>query len=839
MTWVRMASRLATLPLVLCGPVLRRVDRDSVTVWLALREARKVTLRVYAGSQSAARQIGTRSTVRLGNALHVVAVTATGEALQWGALYEYNLTFGPHAADATNPTAVPETGADLLSGGIIAADATAARAKLLYGGASAPRRPSFATPPTDLNRLRLIHGSCRKLHGMRLDALQILDDMIELNVSQPLDRPHQLWLTGDQIYADDVADALLAIITDAGDTLLGWNPPEVLPLVGKPARELLPGRRANIVKAGTLKRLLFGDGEAQLTSGEGKSHLFSLGEFYAMYLLAWSETLWPTVLPQAQDIYPDEYRVYAPAVESAKNPWHMENGGTIPHASLFAGFATELERLKASRDALPAIRRALANIPSMMMFDDHEVTDDWYIHRTWCTDALGSELGARIIQHALTAYAIFQAWGNTPERFALSGTTGEAGRELLAACSRWSGDAASPELTRIRQRVGLPDAASVQTQKKVTHPPGALDWHYAWSYVAGGPAYEVIALDTRTWRGFPDGRKDPPRLISDAATIARQIPTTPPPPSGGVTIVIAPAPVVGVHLVEHYVQGKAPTAAAEMVDREAWTLQQETFELLLSALFARNPRLVVLSGDVHYGFSAHLSYWATRPYGQPPPAQPTVRSGVLAQLTSSALKNESAWPPTHALHDEGFTVCSGLPDPQRKAGWNDPTRFWYFNSLQRVGSPWSSWDHTGDPPMVNTDKTFGPGSPFFVTAQPDWRYQIDYLLSAPRVPSAGTQVPAPPSWTRETAMSTWISTLERYEAYVRETAPGMEIVGWNNLGEVTFQWGEGDAKAVVHKLWWWLTPQAEPFPISRYTVRLALNDPQYPMPGPIQVRGQR
>jgi hypothetical protein len=38
-----------------------------------------------------------------------------------------------------------------------------------------------------------------------------------------LERPHQLFLTGDQIYADEVADVLLVALTDAGDTLLGWK----------------------------------------------------------------------------------------------------------------------------------------------------------------------------------------------------------------------------------------------------------------------------------------------------------------------------------------------------------------------------------------------------------------------------------------------------------------------------------------------------------------------------------------------------------------------------------------------------------------------------------------
>jgi hypothetical protein len=50
-------------------------------------------------------------------------------------------------------------------------------------------------------------------------------------------RPHLLLLTGDQIYADDVADALLALCTDAGTTLLGLpDAGELLPAYRRPAR---------------------------------------------------------------------------------------------------------------------------------------------------------------------------------------------------------------------------------------------------------------------------------------------------------------------------------------------------------------------------------------------------------------------------------------------------------------------------------------------------------------------------------------------------------------------------------------------------------------------------
>ena len=39
----------------------------------------------------------------------------------------------------------------------------------------------------------------------RIDMLFMLDDLIAQTAETPTSRPHQLLMTGDQIYADDVA----------------------------------------------------------------------------------------------------------------------------------------------------------------------------------------------------------------------------------------------------------------------------------------------------------------------------------------------------------------------------------------------------------------------------------------------------------------------------------------------------------------------------------------------------------------------------------------------------------------------------------------------------------
>src|SRR3954468_13480109 len=123
------------LPLVLAGPIVRRVDAGTTTVWIALQSPRKVTLEVWAGELSAGvpkdkKQEGTAVTARIGDHLHVLALTATGTPLSPGSIYRYTLRFGESTASPT--TAVDASGKGLFDPGIIAAAAEDARTALLY-----------------------------------------------------------------------------------------------------------------------------------------------------------------------------------------------------------------------------------------------------------------------------------------------------------------------------------------------------------------------------------------------------------------------------------------------------------------------------------------------------------------------------------------------------------------------------------------------------------------------------------------------------------------------------------------------------------------------------------
>src|SRR6266516_7260094 len=224
MSWTPLAERFSALPLILAGPILRRTEPQTVTVWLALKQPQKVTLRIYARSEGKLiRQFeGTRHTVRLANPLHIAAVTAratnSDESLNWGGFYYYDLFFQPDSQANSLDAPVPETAAHLDTAGILNIDPSKADPlhRLVY-----PEHPlpSFVLPHEDLNQVKLLHGSCRKPHGIGKEMLSAVDTMLESAPGNLADRPQQLFMSGDQIYGDDVAASLLFALIDAGNIL--------------------------------------------------------------------------------------------------------------------------------------------------------------------------------------------------------------------------------------------------------------------------------------------------------------------------------------------------------------------------------------------------------------------------------------------------------------------------------------------------------------------------------------------------------------------------------------------------------------------------------------------
>ena len=808
MGWTPLRERINNLPLVLAGPILRRTEPDSVTVWVALKASRRVTLTIFDKNHNFLFE-NSRTTARIGINLHVVAVTAkaSSKILINGENYLYDLDFG-NGELLNSPGILTELGS--------LEDITYSRYKL----------PSFALPPKNFQDLRIIHGSCRKPHGESLDALAAVDKMIKEALEQePQKRPHQLFLTGDQIYADDVADVLLFMLMDASETLLGWS--EKLPEVEN-LKELNPGKRNNL--AMKIAGFTASFGKLSNVTDIAKSHLFTFGEYLAMHLFAWSDVLWVEAefFPDFSDVNSDDL--------GAKN-----NGGK--------SYEKEVEYVRDFWSTLKSVRRALANVPTYMIFDDHEITDDWYLNMAWCSRTLDKPLGRRILQNGILAYTICQAWGNTPEQFAKE-SIGEA---LLKAAVGWSFSGGENTIyeSLITQKIGLPLVAEIeQNSQKIPHDDAALTWHYT----VNGPGYEVIVLDTRTWREFPGKEFDFPALISQEGydeQISKQVRRD----DIEVSFIISPGPFIGVPFIEN-LQKIAKSFyeklgnAAWGFDTEAWALDKTAFERMLARLALRalpnsKSRIVFLSGDVHYSFGARLQYGAIHPFESPEPVNSEL---VIAQLTSSSFKNEvSGMSGSHGAHKKGFVpigVNSDLPTAE-VLGWGNTqkqevnvgnTSLFAEDIFQR-----NSLNIKGSPGTIDLVKERNHFRRLEITHKPEWWYRIDFLatkdeeLSEPKVENIETNsVTAPlPGENRKQALEKYLSMAKNYRNYLSKKGHGTEIVGLNNLGEITFEIVDGK-QIVVQTLWWRLESgenrqMLEPFPLTRCEVSLDFNDKQHPM----------
>lgn len=796
---------VGNLPLVLAGPLLRRVDPESTTVFLALREQCAVTLEVFEGepgSGATSAQRGGCKTSRIaGSSLYLAAVTASGQ-LKPGTLYTYRVTLDTGAIQTT-----------LLDPGAVAPTSKEAKSALTYP--DGPSLPSFVTPPDNPGGLRLLHGSCRKPHGEGFDMLAAADAAVLGSIASPTTgpRPHQLLLTGDQIYADDVADALLAVAQQLAAAL------------GLPT-ESMSGSANATPMPGPGDRQDTSNNVARFSSTEAKSHLFAFSEFAGAYLLAWSPTCWPTDLPTFRDVHPQ-------ATEKLGAAYDQVLAGTFTPAAfgflrgraleLLLNYQGELAALGRYRAGLPAVRRVMANTPTFMIFDDHEITDDWNITLNWVRRALlpgagGPFLfGRQVIRNGLCAYALFQAWGNTPKLF----TTDTPGAALLEALEGWRGIEDINSRT-IDQRVGLPTGTK---QGVPTRPDNALTYHYSvqWSN------YQLVCLDSRTYRVFPGGPDDPPALLYGDEAYEAMLTSAGDLGTDAVHVVIAPAPVFGVPLLEDIVQplsGEAyrvidySTDGKLAADPESWSLNTRSFEKLLSRLATvsepangvRRRRVVLLSGDVHYGFAAGVRWSAVTPFD-------TQRGGpaeaAFAQLVASSCKNETG--KTRFLHYNGYGGLHILKAKDR-VGWSNLTAqdapVASLTVQTMSGAVVIDLHPVGSPVMLDTI------AELTVIRPHEWEWHARWLKhTTPPVGPGAPQVVKPTSG--QQALQQYLNTAPIFGSYKSEWGAGKQVVGVNNLGDVTFVWPAGDTKQVFQTLWWQLPGQLAPSPLTRYAVDLS------------------
>lgn len=553
------------LPGIVCGPIVRRLTRTRVSIWLATVAPDAITLTV--------REVGgadtttvTTTPARIGSQLWMTVLTADAPAGQFAAghTYEYELT-APWEA---------------TRGGIPWAD-------LALPGHS---RPTFLAPPDAVGDLRLMHTSCRKPHGNGRDALALaMDELGRRFGTAPPPQPHLLVLSGDQIYADEVGHAVISRIVRIAADLIGIDETDVF---GEPP--IIAGR-------GPATRA-FG------FTGSTANHLWTFGEFVALYLLMWSPTLWPAVLPPhpiASSLPPFDVD---PSVSESE--WNNE----LANVELFVAVVAD-------------VRRVLANVATLMIFDDHEVTDDWNIDHDWAAKIYGAEKGRRVVTNALLAYLVCQHWGNRPDRFTAVQT---AERRVLdemeaAGASGLSHADAVPLLLGVPiAPPAAPTLAQPQALRDLTAP-GTVRYDVTLDDADGWPV-RIVLLDERTAREYPSDQGLGARI--SLAGLAAQLP--PPATAAPLTIVVAASPILGTYVYEDVIQPLLRLLGGQegvrRADNEPWSTVPANFQDLLARLATHHP-VLVLSGDVHYGYTSA----ASRTDGTG-----TTR---IAQFTSSGAKN--------------------------------------------------------------------------------------------------------------------------------------------------------------------------------------------------------
>ena len=440
---------------------------------------------------------------------------------------------------------------------------------LLYDGQSSLCFHYTETPET------ILHGSCRKPHFHSDDALAQVDVLHKNAFKKQNDFPDLLLMTGDQIYADDVAGPMLKAIHNVIDRLGLYHEAlegAVITNTNELAthehgyyerEQLLPQIATNTV----LSSIFFGAKKKPVfTSVNAQNHLIGSAEIIAMYLLVWSDTLW-TDINIDKDGIPQKYH---------------------------AIFDKEHEALNGFVKQLPQVRRALAHIPTYMIFDDHDVTDDWNLTRGWEQEVYGNPLSKRMIGNALIGYLLCQGWGNAPKKVA-------------------------PLIAKVQKSMG---ESGLNSHDEIIDDLLDFDqWHYRLDTT---PPIEVLDTRTQRWRSEsnmnkPSGLMDWEALCDFQHSIIGK----------ESVIVVSAAPIYGVKVIEAIQKVFTFFGKALTVDAENWMAHKGTANVILNIFrhYKTPPDFIILSGDVHYSFvyDVRLRFRRNSPH--------------ITQFTCSGLKN--------------------------------------------------------------------------------------------------------------------------------------------------------------------------------------------------------
>ena len=343
-------------------------------------------------------------------------------------------------------------------------------------------------------------------------------------------------------------------------------------------------------------------------------------DVYAATVASTPEHEWPDALVLLGD------QVYADEITPITEAWIAQRRSLDEPPGRQAADFEEYTRLYAESWTDPQVRWLLSTVPSSMIFDDHEMVDDWNSSETWRAQIQREPWWTERILGGLASYWVYQHLGNlSPNELAKD--------ETWLAIQELHGEDAGPLLRDMAARADA-DPATMR-----------------WSFVRHWGSTRLVMMDTRAARVLAERDR---RMLDDAefewveAAMENAV-------ADGCEHVVLGASLPwllphAIHDVERWNEtlairhagrpiGRVSDTIRQAADLEHWAAFGNSFERLGRALLrlARGEMgpapatALVLSGDVHHCYAAEL-------------VEPGGLTSRVHQLTVSPLHNQAPHP---------------------------------------------------------------------------------------------------------------------------------------------------------------------------------------------------
>lgn len=345
---------------------------------------------------------------------------------------------------------------------------------------------------------------------------------------------------------------------------------------------------------------------------------------YAARIAALPEQDWPDALVLLGD------QVYADELTPGTRRWLSSRRGEPASKSAQVNDFEEYTQLYLESWSDDQVRWLLSTVPSSMIFDDHEMIDDWNTSAAWRREVTAQGWWAGRINGGLVSYWVYQHLGNLSPQELADNKTWQA---ILGMAEDDGTRDAEPML---REMAELADAEPATIR---------------WSYVRHWGDVRLIMIDTRAGRVLEEQHR---RMLDEdefdwvEAAMRRSV-------EDGVEhlIIGTSLPWLLPHAIHHLERwnetlnvrhegrwrGRLAEALRQASDLEHWAAFGHSFERLGRALtsVARGEHgpapatALVLSGDVHHAYAAEL-------------VSPGDLTSRVHQLTVSPLHNQAPHP---------------------------------------------------------------------------------------------------------------------------------------------------------------------------------------------------